>query len=174
MRINYKNRFIDDIGRVVMTADGLADLIIEGNNIDGILAEDCDETQKYNQFSDKKLKLYINSIADQSSIEYDSEATNNWKTPREYKEIDLESWLLARCDTSVAKTRVQKELNMYEERDLFPLLRHLIFLIDHFRKNNIIWGVGRGSSVASYVLYLIGIHKIDSIKYNLDINEFLR
>ena len=35
-------------------------------------------------------------------------------------------------------------------------------------------GVGRGSSVASYILYLIGVHRIDSIKYNLDWKEFLR
>jgi DNA polymerase III alpha subunit len=42
------------------------------------------------------------------------------------------------------------------------------------RKENIVWGVGRGSSVASYVLYLIGVHKIDSLYYNLDVEEFLR
>jgi DNA polymerase III alpha subunit len=37
-----------------------------------------------------------------------------------------------------------------------------------------VWGVGRGSSVASYVLFLIGVHRIDSMKYNLDYKEFLR
>ena len=42
------------------------------------------------------------------------------------------------------------------------------------RDNGVIWGVGRGSSVASYVLYLIGIHKVDSMYYDLPINEFLR
>ncbi len=42
------------------------------------------------------------------------------------------------------------------------------------RDNEVIWGVGRGSSVASYVLYLIGIHKVDSMYYDLPINEFLR
>jgi DNA polymerase III alpha subunit len=42
------------------------------------------------------------------------------------------------------------------------------------RKNKIVWGVGRGSSVASYVLFLIGIHKVNSLKYNLDIKEFLK
>jgi DNA polymerase III alpha subunit len=48
------------------------------------------------------------------------------------------------------------------------------YLVDTLRKNNVVWGVGRGSSVASYILYLIGVHKVDSIKYNLDINEFLK
>jgi DNA polymerase III alpha subunit len=34
--------------------------------------------------------------------------------------------------------------------------------------------VGRGSSVASYVLFLIGVHKIDPIKYELPIEEFFK
>jgi len=48
------------------------------------------------------------------------------------------------------------------------------YFVDTMQANNVVWGVGRGSSVASYVLYLIGVHKIDSIKYNLDWQEFLR
>jgi len=42
------------------------------------------------------------------------------------------------------------------------------------RENGIVWGVGRGASVASYVLYLIGVHRINSIQYGLDWREFLR
>jgi DNA polymerase III alpha subunit len=57
---------------------------------------------------------------------------------------------------------------------MFDLLFYLKYLVDTMRENKIVWGVGRGSSVASYVLYLIGVHKIDSIKYELDINEFLK
>ena len=44
----------------------------------------------------------------------------------------------------------------------------------YVKENKIVWGVGRGSSVASYVLYLLGIHKIDSIQYRLDWKEFIR
>ena len=42
------------------------------------------------------------------------------------------------------------------------------------RENQLIWGVGRGSSTASYVLYLLGVHRIDSMYYDLDPEEFLR
>ena len=69
---------------------------------------------------------------------------------------------------------MNEELAEFERREMFDLLRYMIYLVDFMRENNIIWGVGRGSSVASYVLYLIGVHKIDSIKYNLDWREFLR
>jgi DNA polymerase III alpha subunit len=60
------------------------------------------------------------------------------------------------------------------DRNLFQLLQYLKYLVDTMRKHNIVWGVGRGSSVASYVLYLIGVHKINSMYYDLDIEEFLR
>jgi DNA polymerase III alpha subunit len=63
---------------------------------------------------------------------------------------------------------------LYQERDLFDLLRYLVYLVDVMKDNNVIWGVGRGSSVASYVLYLLGVHRIDSMFYDLDVREFLR
>ena len=50
----------------------------------------------------------------------------------------------------------------------------LIYIIETMRKHELVWGVGRGSSVASYVLYLLGVRKVDSLKYNLDIKEFLK
>jgi DNA polymerase III alpha subunit len=57
---------------------------------------------------------------------------------------------------------------------MIGLLKYIKYLVDTMREHKIVWGVGRGSSVASYALYLIGVHKIDSVKYGLDINEFLK
>jgi DNA polymerase III alpha subunit len=57
---------------------------------------------------------------------------------------------------------------------MFSLLQYLKYLVDTMRKNNIVWGVGRGSSVASFVLFLIGIHRINSLYYQLSIDEFLK
>ena len=70
--------------------------------------------------------------------------------------------------------RVGKELIMYQERNMLPLLNFLRYFIAVMREKDIVWGVGRGSSVASYVLYLIGVHKIDSLFFDLDIEDFLR
>jgi DNA polymerase III alpha subunit len=63
---------------------------------------------------------------------------------------------------------------LYQERNLFDLLRYLAYLVAVMQDNRIIWGVGRGSSVASYVLYKLGVHRIDSMYYDLDPQEFLR
>ena len=72
------------------------------------------------------------------------------------------------------RERVNYEMELYRKFNLYTVLRYLIYLVDTMRKNNVVWGVGRGSSVSSYVLYLIGVHKVNSIKYGLDIHEFLR
>ena len=65
-------------------------------------------------------------------------------------------------------------MTLFAKNDMIPVLKTMKYVVDTLRKNNIVWGVGRGSSVSSYVLFLIGIHKIDSIKYNLPIEEFFK
>jgi len=87
-------------------------------------------------------------------------------------EIDAEEVYL-KNNTKEVK-RLEEELEAFYKNDMFDLLRYMIYLVDFMRKNNIVWGVGRGSSVASYVLYLIGVHRINPIQYGLDWREFLR
>ena len=94
--------------------------------------------------------------------------------PEEYQNLDIAQWLLDQCKTQEELQRVGEELILYQERNLFDLLRQLKYVVDTWRKNKIVWGVGRGSSVASYVLYLLGVHRINSMYYDLDVREFLR
>lgn len=106
--------------------------------------------------------------------EFDCRMQSNWLMPDEYKQLDIAEYVLALCETDEQRQRVGQELLMYLERDLFPLLQYLVYLVETMRENNIVWGVGRGSSTSSYVLFLIGIHRIDAMYYDLDIKEFLR
>jgi DNA polymerase III alpha subunit len=105
---------------------------------------------------------------------YDDAMQTQWHMPDDYKELDIAEYILSLCQEDYELQRVAQELLLYQERDLFNLLRYLKYLVDTLRKNNVVWGVGRGSSVASYVLFLLGVHKIDSLHYQLDINEFLK
>ena len=106
--------------------------------------------------------------------EFDRANQSNWLMPDQYKNLDIAEHVLNLCQSEAALQRVGEELLLYQARDLFDLLRYLKFLVDIMQQNNLIWGVGRGSSVASYVLYLLGVHRIDSLHYNLEIAEFLR
>ncbi len=111
---------------------------------------------------------------DVSAEEFDQLLQSNWHMPPEYRELDIAAHLLELCKEDHELQRVAEELILYQERNLFDLLRYLKYLVDTLRKNNIVWGVGRGSSVASYVLFLLGVHKIDSVYYELSIEEFLK
>lgn len=106
--------------------------------------------------------------------QYDARNQSQWHMPQQYRDLDIAEWVLSQCTTDEQLQRVGMELMLYLERDAFPLLRYLKYLVDTMRQHNIVWGVGRGSSVSSYVLYLIGIHRIDSLYYDLDIREFLK
>lgn len=107
--------------------------------------------------------------------DYDLACQKNWLMPDEYKQMDIEAWLKEQCPPwDPQATRLEEELVQYKARNMLDLLRWLKYFVDTCSKENIVWGVGRGSSVASYILYLIGVHNIDPIKYNLDWQEFLR
>ena len=98
---------------------------------------------------------------------------NNWFIPDEYKLLDIEKYLVEQCPEK-NYIRLAEELALFEQNNMIPVLKTMKYVVDTLRKNNIVWGVGRGSSVSSYVLFLIGIHKIDSVKYALPIDEFFK
>ena len=106
--------------------------------------------------------------------EFDQIRCGNWHMPKNYYEIDVLSWLLEKCQSEDEKTRVKDEYNMFEQKKFVKVLQFLIYFVDTLRANNVVWGVGRGSSVSSFCLFLIGVHKINPMLYNLDYREFLR
>jgi DNA polymerase III alpha subunit len=106
--------------------------------------------------------------------EWDKKNQEQWFMPQEYSEMDIELFLLEQCTTVEEQDRVALELDLYHQHNFISVLKYLKYLVDTMRSNNIVWGVGRGSSVASYCLYLLGVHKVNSIKYELDIHEFLK
>jgi len=103
----------------------------------------------------------------------DEEWQKQWNMPNDYKQMDIEGFLVNACPKQNYQ-RLIDELNAYKARNMLDLLRWLKYFVDTCSKEGVVWGIGRGSSVASYVLFLIGVHNIDSIKYNLDWQEFLR
>ena len=106
--------------------------------------------------------------------EFDSRLQSQWHMPTNYSDLDVLKYLLDRCQTDQERERVQTEYALFEKKNFTKVLQFLIYFVDTLRANNIIWGVGRGSSVASFCLFLIGIHKINPLLYALDHREFLR
>jgi hypothetical protein len=67
--------------------------------------------------------------------------------PQKYEDIDLESYLVSRCSNDDEVSRVYEELALFEMCDAISLVKYLIYLVDILNSKNLVWGVGRGSSV---------------------------
>lgn len=167
----------DQFGQCYVSESDLVDILYTNPNceLDQFIVID---PSTYNN-SVRQLKLDFPLLQAYHPItgsveDFDQVNQNSWFMPDQYKSLDIAQWVLDQCRSDVELQRVGDELLKYQDRNLFDLLKYLKYLVDTLRENNIVWGVGRGSSVASYVLYLIGIHKIDSIYYDLDITEFLK
>jgi len=160
----------DKFGNVIYDVNDVVELIYSDkeNLLDKIYSENNDE---FKNLPTKKIDPNIYNI---DIEEFDRVCQNEWLMPDEYKKFNIVEFILDQTDNEEQYQRAVEELTEYENRNMVDLLRWLKYVVDTCRSNNIVWGVGRGSSVASYVLYLIGVHRIDSIKYNLDWQEFLR
>lgn len=165
----------DKYGQIIYTEADLCKLYLENrdrNIRDALVEKNINFDSELELKNIPQLLEYVER--DITIEEFDREQQSNWHMPEEYKNLDIVVWLLDKCQTEEERQRVGKELLLYVDRNLLTLLQYLKYLVDTMRAHNVIWGVGRGSSVASYVLFLIGVHKIDSIFYGLEIEEFLR
>ena len=153
-------------------------MLYNGENIDSIKElEWHEDIEKYNKAIspnnlEKDLLQPMSKISKEIS-EFDAENQKDWFIPDEYKNMNIWIYTLDKWD-DIEMTRVCEELTLYDKYGIIDVLKVCVYIVDTLRKNNLVWGVGRGSSVSSYVLYLLGIHKVDSIRYGLDINEFLK
>lgn len=169
----------DRYGRVVYNRHDLYEMLYDGKDISSVNSVDWHEDfSKYNDaialnHLTNSLYTAIQTISGEVD-EFDTHNQQNWFMPDKYKELDVVAYILDRPLSDSEINRVEEELVAFHERGMFDLLRYMIYLVDAMRENNIVWGVGRGSSVASYVLYIIGIHRINSMQYKLDWREFLR
>jgi DNA polymerase III alpha subunit len=177
-----------ELNEVVLTENDLVEGLLQGKKPKYVVTHDTEKLDTYNHFCTLfKFDDHIDYETPAStSDKYSYENVENWWMPEEYKTLDIEQWLYIRVseELQIAPSdfvynsekwmRVEQELEEFDKRGFIPVLKFLVYMIDQLRTNNIMWGVGRGSSVSSYVLYLIGVHRIDSVKYNLDYKEFLR
>ncbi len=87
---------------------------------------------------------------------------------------EIEDILKSRCNTPEEIQRMQEELFIFNEIGKLDLIKYFLYLVDYMNKEGFIWGVGRGSSVSVFIFYLIGVHKVNSVKYNLEYTDFFK
>jgi hypothetical protein len=170
----------DKFGQLVFNESDVVDLVMQGRDVASLnrmLVDSTVDLEKASSLLDCVPALInYDTINDSTETleDFDRRLQQTWHMPQQYKDMDIAQYVLSLCRTDAELQRCGQELLLYQERDLFSLLRFLKYLVDTMTDNHVIWGVGRGSSVASYVLYKLGVHRIDSMFYDLDPHEFLR
>lgn len=171
----------DQFGQPIFDENDLCNLVMQGTDLISLKKVivdplvDLDNIKDIVEDVDSILKQWGRPSNENISVsDWDRQQQSKWLMPDEYKQLDIAAYVLSLCKTDAELQRVGEELLLFQERDLFDLLRYLKYLVDSMTQHRLIWGVGRGSSVASYVLYLLKVHRIDSMYYNLDVHEFLR
>ena len=168
----------DHCGRIIFDEVDLIDMVMRGQplaDLNGLIVQPWIDLESAAVMLDDIPKfIEYDKLAQETREQFDHRCRNTWFMPDKYKELDIAELVISRCTTPEQLQRCGEELLLYQERGLFDLLRYLVYVVDIMKDNHVIWGVGRGSSVASYVLYLLEVHRIDSMYYDLDPGEFLR
>ena len=146
---------INETGDCIFTEQDAIDLLYTNPDFD-ISKLFFKTTEQYNN-SIKNTGIDLDQLqtvpSRPSRATFDQQQINNWYMPQKYYEINVLQWLLDKCQNDEEKMRVQTEYSLFEKKKFIRVLQFLIYFIDTLRANNIIWGVGRGSSVASFCLF---------------------
>jgi len=162
---------------MIFGEDDLMDMVMRGEDLATkreILVDETVDIERAIHLLDQIPRFAAIKQHGDTIVKFDELNQQNWHMPQEYKDLDIAQHILDLCEGEAEIQRVGEELLLYQERDMFELLKYLKYLVDVMRENRVIWGVGRGSSVASFILFKLGVHRINSLHYKLEISEFLR
>jgi DNA polymerase III alpha subunit len=128
------------------------------------------------QYGPNQIYCSESGLGLKTKFKSDSLPEIQWLLPEPYEKRDIESEVLttAASHGPEAIARVKTEFQEFEKRDMVPLLKLLLYIKERMEEKNKVWGVGRGSSCAVYTFFLMGIHSVDSLKFNLPMDEFFR
>lgn len=173
-------KYILKNGKVYVDSEKAVDLMLRGNKFKNLNIFDCSEKEYVDLV---KSRLGVNfdfpiytDMEDYSEKDLKKFA-NHWLVPEFYMKMnydDIENYFFSKVETTKEKERVVYELKLFEKTNSLNFLKCMIYISEIIKDNSIILGVGRGSSVSLYTLYLLGLHRVNSILYDLDPNEFFK
>jgi DNA polymerase III alpha subunit len=137
-----------------------------------------------------EIESFNAQVAEQDRIRLDAPEPvaldMEWRLPENYRMLNLENRIvgtfMSRSDEFLKKygvekydeavLRIQAEYEQIEQRGMVEFMRTIIYVLDTFREKGIVWGVGRGSSCACYILFVLGLHAVDCVLHEIPLEEF--
>lgn len=80
--------------------------------------------------------------------------------------------IIPKSQHEIYRKRIDSEIEVFKEVGLFDYFLIIKDIIDYAKSKDYLVGVGRGSIGGCLTGYLLGIHSLDSIKYNLIFERF--
>jgi len=175
--LDLDDRIITDTGSMVAKYNLIIKLALDNKEFEHLPTEPHEDIYKYyqhkNALGDSK-KWEDNGIVVGPSI-----SSYEWNIPDTYKSIDIIDYcqkiMISKGLTDEQYIdRLSLELVAAEEKGMEDFIRALIYIVDVLRDNKKVWGLGRGSSCASLIMFIIGVNKGDPVLYNIDMGEFYK
>jgi hypothetical protein len=175
MKTELKDRTLWFDGTSEVSPELVPEMLLSGVPIDKIVVTaQNDDILLFNSLADDAISL--------SKIKNDM-LDMSWAIPQKYLDIRLDQYIAGKLAEHYLRqapkernpeysARAKAELIEINLRGLDSLFKTLIYAVDKFKESDTVWGVGRGSSCASLVLYLIGLHKVDPVRFNIPLTEF--
>lgn len=168
-----ENRTIDQDGNVLCNLNAAVYAMNCGADVRYIQLQEIDEPEM-TRFNENCRRFGLETRMHKNTVNHE-ENHELWRYDSAYDNLNLLDYFLSKCPQEEKYIeRVKFEVQLYEHYNMTRLLRCMIWLVDYMTENEMFWGLGRGSSVSSYLLFLIELHMVDSVKYELDVNEFLK
>jgi len=175
--LELEDRIITDRGETVAKFDLLIKKALSDEIFTDMPALYHEDIKFWNfKLPDRKITIW----KDDGEFRGPSEETFEWNIPKKYLNLDIEELATEKFiemglpGDPVYEDRLVWELAQMRKQEMYPFVRCLVYVIDQFRKHGILWGVGRGSSCSSLVMFILGINRVDPIKYNIDPKEFFK
>lgn len=163
-----RRRILLENGYSLVTADTMAENIIRGRSIDWMIIDD--DVEGYD--GEVYQTLYHKDIITSPEPEYEDVHIN---------EDEAFELLVSRIEASPRFSdnpayieRLEQELTYFQKKQNIIFLLRTSDVIQKFKENGVVWGVGRGSSCASLVCYLLEINDIDPVKYDIPFIELTK
>ena len=165
--IELQDYSIDNVGNyIVSQSEQLEKLLLMSIPIEKIkIINEDSNIKKFNYLLDNKITKYEEN---ETSVDL------SYNIPKKYLEMDLDEKIqkIIEEESEIGQIRIQNEYLEFKRRNLESFLKTIIYIIDEFKNNNVVYGIGRGSSCASYLLFKLGLHSVDCLKYNIPMHEF--
>lgn len=150
-------------GRSVVSPWTYGKMLLKGEDTTALYALESDDSEKFDIVYGGNISSDVEEICpvpeDESHTEEDIDAVISIITssPR-YEESMMD--------------RVEKEIEFFDRTNNILFLLKCVDLVDKMKKNNVVWGVGRGSSCASIIMYIIEVNDINPLLFDIPFSEF--